>query len=119
MQDILSGMWAMNRKTARKLKLIEGGWDLSPEIKLEALQTKDLRFAEYHIDHAHRDNGASKQQLWTTGFNHLKYIAIRRFTRDNPVVGLYKKQGQAILKYWNTITSNLLAQFVKPNSVDI
>ncbi len=103
MQDILSGMWAMNRKTARKLKLIEGGWDLSPEIKLEALQTKDLKFAEYHIDHAHRDNGASKQQLWTTGFNHLKYIAVRRFTRDNPAFHFYKKQVKSFRKGWEMV----------------
>lgn len=87
MHDILSGMWAMNRKASRKLKLHEGGWDLSPEIKLAALQHPVLNFAEYHIDHDHRSNGASKQQLWQTGFNHFKYIFRRRLTTDNPVYG--------------------------------
>ena len=103
MQDILSGMWAMNRKTARRLKLIEGGWDLSPEIKLEALQTRGLTFGEYHIDHAHRDNGASKQQLWTTGFNHLKYIAVRRLTRDNPALLFSRKQLKNFRKGWDVL----------------
>lgn len=85
MKDILSGMWAMNRKTVEKLQLKEGGWDLSPEIKLEAFIRQEISFAQYHIDHHPRDNGASKQKLFTTGFNHLKYIFIRRLTRDNPI----------------------------------
>jgi len=97
MQDILSGMWVMKRATASKLKLKEGGWDLSPEIKLEAIMNKAVAFEQYHIDHDPRDNGASKQALWTTGFNHLKYIVRRRLGVDNPIkvwlLELKQKQG--------------------------
>jgi glycosyltransferase involved in cell wall biosynthesis len=93
MTDILSGMWVVTKRAARKLKIREGGWDLSPEIKLSALNNKSLRFGEFHIDHDHRDNGASKQQLWVTGTNHLKYIAKRRLTTDRP----WKNAGK---KFW-------------------
>ena len=85
MKDILSGMWAMNQKTVDKLELKEGGWDLSPEVKLDALIRQDVSFAQYHIDHHPRDNGASHQKLFETGFNHLKYIFKRRMTVDNPI----------------------------------
>lgn len=90
MQDILSGMWVMNRNAVRKLKLKEGGWDLSPEIKLAALMSDQIRLEQYHIDHHHRDNGASKQELWTTGFNHFRYIVKRRLLIDNRWVSWLK-----------------------------
>lgn len=89
-QDLLSGMWAMSSSTAGKLKPKCGGWNLSPEIKLVALQQVS-RFAEFHIDHAHRDDGQSKQQIWKTGFSHLSYIAYRRFVIDNKMFTLYQK----------------------------
>jgi len=85
MKDILSGMWAMNKKTIAKMPLVEGGWDLSPEVKLQALIRHDISFAQYHIDHHPRDNGASEQQLFETGFNHAMFIFLRRLTKDNPI----------------------------------
>jgi glycosyltransferase involved in cell wall biosynthesis len=86
MQDILSGMWVMRRGIVRQLKLTEGGWDLSPEIKLNALTDRNIKFGQYHIRHFRRENGASKQQLWITGSNHLWYILKRWIIRDNLVV---------------------------------
>ncbi|MDQ3008278.1 MAG: glycosyltransferase family 2 protein [bacterium] len=81
-KDILSGMWAVDRSVISQLSLTEGGWNLSPEIKLSALFNKNIAFSEYHITHHHRDNGASKQVIWKTGFEHLLYILKRRFTVD-------------------------------------
>lgn len=83
MQDILSGMWVLNRTAIKTLKLESGGWNLSPEIKLQALANPQLQFGEYHIDHTYRQ-GESKQRIWLTGFDHLFYILGRRLTKDNP-----------------------------------
>lgn len=95
MKDILSGMWVIRKSVVHKLKPKSGGWDLSPEIKLNALMHPEIMFAEYHINHHYRDNGASKQQLWQTGFNHLKYITIKRLTEDNPAL----KLGRQAIKF--------------------
>lgn len=73
-KDILSGMWAVKKSAAAKLAVTEGGWNLSPEIKLRAIAHKKVKFAEFHIDHKYRTSGASKQQIWRTGFEHLLYI---------------------------------------------
>lgn len=99
MQDILSGMWVVRKAVTSTLGVREGGWDLSPEIKLSALMNPKIRFGQYHIDHHHRDNGASKQKLFQTGFNHLKYILVRRATKDSVV---YQKIGKLtkLLKSW-------------------
>jgi len=84
-KDILSGMWVLRREIAPLLNLKEGGWDLSPEIKIAALKHPQIAFSEFHIDHEYRYNGQSKQQIWKTGINHLMYILKRRLTADNPI----------------------------------
>jgi len=76
-------MWCLNRRAYQALRVHEGGWDLSPEIKLAALRAPEVVFGQYHVDHYHRNNGASKQSLWQTGFNHSRYILRRRLTTDN------------------------------------
>lgn len=81
--DALTGMWVMRKETAKKLALKEGGWDLSLEIKLEAISSPEINFAEYHIPHFIRDGNLSKQMIWKTGFGHFKYVLKRRFTTDN------------------------------------
>ena len=90
MGDILSGMWVMSRKAANKLKLSEGGWNFSCEIKLEALVDKDVAFGEYHIDHHYRLGSESKQNIFQTGFNHLFYIFKRWLTADGSLSQLYQ-----------------------------
>lgn len=82
-KDILSGMWVMNRKAAQRLNLIEGGWDLSPEIKINAIVDSGIAFGEYHINHHYRLENKSKQKIWETGFNHFKYIFVRWLTIDS------------------------------------
>jgi glycosyltransferase involved in cell wall biosynthesis len=84
MKDILSGMWAMKRETAKNLFLTRGGWNFSPEIKLAALRLNRESFAEYHIPHTYRYEGESKQRIWRTGISHLGYIFYRRLVIDPP-----------------------------------
>ncbi len=73
-KDILTGMWVMKKEAARKLKITSGDWNFSPEIKLAALMSPEIKFSEYHISHSVRFNGVSKQNIWKTGFNHLFFI---------------------------------------------
>lgn len=73
-QDILSGMWVINRRALRQLHLKEGGWNLSPEIKLNAIQNSDLQVSQFQIRHYEREYGQSKQKLVETGLEHLIYI---------------------------------------------
>lgn len=88
-KDTLTGMWAIKKEAINKLKLSEGGWDLSPEVKLSAIMNPSLRFSEYHIDHFKRDDSSvSKQKIWQTGLNHLGYIFKKRFTTYNPLLKL-------------------------------
>lgn len=82
-KDILTGMWIMTRQAAEKLELTQGDWNLSPEIKLAAYHHPGIQFGEYHINHFERENEISKQKIFRTGFEHLFYIAKRRFTIDN------------------------------------
>lgn len=81
-KDILSGMWAIRKECVTKLDLRNGEWNFSPEIKLAALAHPEIHFSEYHISHATRLNGMSKQEIWKTGLNHLLYIIKRRLTVD-------------------------------------
>lgn len=77
-KDALTGMWVVKHSVLPLITLKEGGWDLSLEIKLEALSNPKIKFAEYHIDHFERV-GESKQRIWQTGFEHFFYILKRRF----------------------------------------
>ncbi|OGV90303.1 hypothetical protein A3A66_04740 [Microgenomates group bacterium RIFCSPLOWO2_01_FULL_46_13] len=87
-KDILSGMWLINRSLLRQLNLKQGGWNLSPEIKLACLQASRKGIGQFHIDHYYRDFGASKQKIWQTGVNHLVYIFLRWLTVDQPLTSL-------------------------------
>lgn len=73
-KDSLTGMWVFRRSAINKLSLIEGGWDFSLEIKLQAIMNKDVKFAEYAIDYNNRSLGESKQNLIVTGFQHLLFL---------------------------------------------
>lgn len=89
MKDILSGMWVIRRAKRKWLDVFEGGWNLSPEIKLAALESPRITFGEYHITHARREHEGSKQQIWQTGLDHLWFIFKRKWyenTRRNPVL---------------------------------
>jgi hypothetical protein len=74
MQDILSGMWLVKKSVLASLKLNEGGWNLSPEIKLAAIMNQKISIDQFHIHHYEREFGQSKQKLVITGLEHLWFI---------------------------------------------
>lgn len=88
-QDVLTGMWIMNKGAARSLTLTAGDWNLSPEIKLSAIANPTISFSEYHINHFERKHALSKQNLIQTGIIHAWFILKRRFTTDNPFVSIF------------------------------
>ncbi len=76
-KDILSGMWVMNADIRERLNLTMGDWNLSPEIKLNAIMDESIKFEEFHIKQ-HLRHGQSHQSHWKTGFSHLTWIAANR-----------------------------------------
>jgi len=89
MQDILTGMWVMRRVIVPRFNLSQGDWNFSPEIKLVALNTPAVSFAQYHIPHFERKYEVSKQNIFRTGWSHFWYILRRRFVTDNALVSLF------------------------------
>ena len=82
LKDALSGMWVFRRNVLSAISLEEGGWNLSLEIKLKALKSPRVRFAEYHIPYKERAFDASKQSLLKTGAQHLLYLFAVRFKKQ-------------------------------------
>jgi len=81
--DILSGMWVFRKEVKSDLALTMGEWNLSPQIKLNALLSKNVRFSEYSIAQ-HQRLGETKQSHWRTGFQHLRWIALNRAKLAKP-----------------------------------
>lgn len=71
--DILSGMWLFNRGISDNLRLTEGDWNLSPQIKINAFTNPDIQASEYSIAQRER-MGTSHQAHYKTGFSHLFWI---------------------------------------------
>ncbi len=72
--DSLSGMWVFKRYAFEEIGLIEGGWNLSLEIKLKALIHPGIKFSEHQISYRDRIFDLSKQSLFQTGFEHVLYL---------------------------------------------
>jgi glycosyltransferase involved in cell wall biosynthesis len=112
--DTLTGMWVFKKEILKKLNLREGGWDLSPEIKMAALADPTIKFGEYHIAHFVRNGALSKQVIWKTGVGHAFYIFKRRMTTDNTV---FKYSGvivRSLRSVWQNkagITQNFTRKF--------
>ena len=73
-KDSLSGMWVFKRHVLNNLNLLEGGWNLSLEIKLKAILQPNLKFAEHQISYQDRIFGLSKQNLFRTGIEHILFL---------------------------------------------
>lgn len=71
--DILSGMWIFNKKAANNLSLTMGDWNLSPQIKINAATSPNIRYGEYSIAQ-HQRLGESHQNYFKTGFSHAVWI---------------------------------------------
>lgn len=81
--DILSGMWVLRASAIEPLALSMGDWNLSPQIKLNAIRHPDLRFAEFPISQFQRE-GQSHQRHFSTGLSHLWWIGLNRFRTPWP-----------------------------------
>jgi len=81
--DILSGMWVFARSVRGQLALDQGGWDLSPQIKIAAATNPNVRFAEYQIAQKPR-YGATHQRYFRTGFLHARWILANRLRGRQP-----------------------------------
>jgi glycosyltransferase involved in cell wall biosynthesis len=80
-QDTLSGMWIFRRNIMDELKLTEGDWNLSPQIKLNAARNPKIRFTEFNISQNKR-MGETKQNYFKTGFGHAIWILKNRFNNE-------------------------------------
>lgn len=78
-KDILSGMWVFRRSIANELNLTMGEWNLSPQIKLNAIVHPKIRFGEFSIAQ-HQRRGQSHQAHFRTGFSHLFWILRNRWS---------------------------------------
>ncbi|HEY4160433.1 MAG TPA: glycosyltransferase family 2 protein [Candidatus Saccharimonadales bacterium] len=81
--DILSGMWVFTRTARGQLILDQGGWNLSPQIKIAAATNPNIRFAEYQIAQKQR-YGTTHQHYFRTGFLHAQWILASRVRSQRP-----------------------------------
>lgn len=91
LRDPLSGMWVISQNAKNALKLKEGGWNFSLEIKLRALTNPKLRVKTHDIAQNTR-LGHSKQQYLRTGMKHMQYVptfsTTKRWRLERIVLGL-------------------------------
>ena len=78
-KDILSGMWVFKKEARDDLNLTMGEWNLSPQIKINAAVSPNIKFAEYSIAQ-HQRLGESHQNYFKTGFSHAVWIFKNRFS---------------------------------------
>lgn len=80
LHDSLSGMWVFRKSIVPALRLTAGDWNLSPQIKLNAIASQGKRFREVKIEQRVR-HGETKQNYLKTGTRHMWWIARDRFRR--------------------------------------
>jgi len=78
-RDSQSGMWVFRRSILGGMKLTSDGMAFSEEIKIEALKSNRVRFAEISIQYTSR-LGESKLNLWRDGFYNLWFLIKKRFS---------------------------------------
>jgi glycosyltransferase involved in cell wall biosynthesis len=78
-RDSQSGMWVFRRSILAGMKLTSDGMAFSEEIKIEALKSSRVRFAEISIQYTSR-MGESKLNLWRDGFYNLWFLIKKRFS---------------------------------------
>jgi hypothetical protein len=76
--DSQSGMWVFKRSVLGRFKLVSDGMSFSEEIKIRAIQHKDVRFGEFHIDY-HERIGKTKLYPWRDGVQNIWFLLKRRF----------------------------------------
>ncbi len=78
-RDSQSGMWVLRRSILDRMSLESDGMSFSEEIKIEALKSSDIRFAEISIMYSSR-LGEIKLNPWRDGMNNLLFLVKKRFT---------------------------------------
>ncbi|MDQ6760795.1 MAG: glycosyltransferase family 2 protein [Acidobacteriota bacterium] len=79
-RDSQSGMWVFRRSILSEMVLESDGMAFSEEIKIEALRSKRIRFAEISIQYSSR-LGEVKLNPWRDGMYNLYFLAKKRFRR--------------------------------------
>jgi len=78
-RDSQSGMWVFRRSILKGMKLVSEGMAFSEEIKIEALKSNRVRFAEISIQYSSR-LGEVKLNPWRDGLHNLWFLVKKRFT---------------------------------------
>lgn len=78
-RDSQSGMWVFKRSILKEMSLVSDGMAFSEEIKIEALKSSRVRFAEISILYSSR-LGEIKLNPWRDGFHNLWFLVRKRFT---------------------------------------
>lgn len=78
-RDSQSGMWVFRRSILNGMKLTSDGMAFSEEIKIEALKSNRVRFAEISIQYTSR-LGEVKLNPWRDGFYNLWFLLKKRFS---------------------------------------
>src|ERR1700687_3203886 len=79
-RDSQSGMWVFSRSILKDMRLESDGMSFSEEIKIEALKSSRIRFAEISIQYSSR-LGEIKLNPWRDGFYNLFFLVKKRFSR--------------------------------------
>jgi glycosyltransferase involved in cell wall biosynthesis len=78
-RDSQSGMWVFRRSMLNEMNLVSDGMAFSEEIKIEALKSDRVRFAELSILYTSR-LGEVKLNPWRDGFYNLWFLVKKRFS---------------------------------------
>jgi glycosyltransferase involved in cell wall biosynthesis len=78
-RDSQSGMWVFRRAILKNMRLTSDSMAFSEEIKIEALKSSRVRFAEISIMYSSR-LGEIKLNPWRDGFYNLFFLVKKRFT---------------------------------------
>jgi hypothetical protein len=78
-RDSQSGIWVFRRSIIPNMKLVADGMAFSEEIKIEALKSNRVRFAEISILYTSR-LGEIKLNPWRDGFYNLWFLVKKRFS---------------------------------------
>jgi glycosyltransferase involved in cell wall biosynthesis len=79
-RDSQSGMWVFHRSILKNMRLNSDGMAFSEEIKIEALKSSRIRFAEISILYSSR-LGEIKLNPWRDGVYNLLFLLRKRFER--------------------------------------
>ena len=77
-RDSQSGMWVFRRSILADMNLVSDSMAFSEEIKIEALKSSRVRFAEIPVQYSSR-LGEIKLNPWRDGFYNLWFLLRKRF----------------------------------------